>query len=45
MEFPCAQDYAFGEVQAGDGVGASAHSRASYLSAKYLILALSASMS
>jgi hypothetical protein len=40
MEFPCQQNYAFCEVQAGHGVGASAHRRASSLSTKYLILAL-----
>jgi hypothetical protein len=40
MESRCEQYYAFCEVQAGHGVGASARRRASYLSAKYLILAL-----
>jgi hypothetical protein len=39
MESRCKQYYAFCEVQAGHGVGASARRRASYLSAKYLIRA------
>jgi hypothetical protein len=40
MEFPCEHYYAFCEVQAGHGVGASAPGWARYLSAKHLILAL-----
>src|SRR6267143_1935608 len=40
MEFPCEQYYAFCELQVGHGVGASARRRASFLSAKYLMLVL-----